>query len=93
MTVPEMIVSGRFFFHLICNGEVIRDEKGINLATEEDGIPICAAQAIQELRQEGFFTSGRWQGWQMEVTDCAGRTVLSFPLGDPHLDRSPCYTH
>jgi hypothetical protein len=92
MSVPEMIVSGRFFFHLICDGEVIRDEKGVNLATE-DGALICAAQAIQELRQEGFFASGEWQGWQMEVTDCAGRTILSFALGELNLEQSPVSVH
>jgi hypothetical protein len=80
----DALASGRFFFHLVLNGEVIRDEQGVMLSTE-DGVLLCAARALEELRQEGFFASGGWQGGQIEVADSAGQTILSFPLGDPDL--------
>jgi hypothetical protein len=92
MFVTEMLVSERFFFHLVLDGEVIRDQEGVILSTE-DGVLLCAAQALEELRQEGFFASGGWQEGQIEVTDCAGRTILSFPLGDPNLEQSPRCVH
>jgi hypothetical protein len=50
------------------------------MLSPEDGVLICAARALEELRQEGFFASGGWQGGQIEVADGAGRTILSFPL-------------
>jgi hypothetical protein len=84
MSRPDALASGRFFFHLILGGEVIRDEQGVMLSTE-DGILLCAARALQELRQEGFFASGEWQGGRIEVADGTGRTILSFPLCDSDL--------
>jgi hypothetical protein len=87
MFVPEPFNSERFFFHLVSDEEAIRDETGVILATD-GGIPVCAARAIEELRQEGFFRSGAWQGWQIEITDGAGHIILSFPLGNPDLEQS-----
>jgi hypothetical protein len=84
MLWPDALALGRFFFHLVLDGEVIRDQKGVMLATE-DGVLLCAAQALEELRQVGFFASGGWQGGRIEVADGAGRTILSFPLADPDL--------
>jgi hypothetical protein len=92
MIRSEALVSERFFFHLIFDGEVIRDEEGVMLSIE-DGVLICAARALEELRQEGFFASGEWQGWQIEIANCAGQTILSFPLGDFNLERSPLSVH
>jgi hypothetical protein len=87
MLEPEQLASSRFFFHLVSDDEVIRDETGVQLATEE-GVSLCAARAIAELQQEGFFAVGAWQGWQIEVADCTGRTILSVPLGNPDLEQS-----
>jgi hypothetical protein len=92
MFMPESRVLERFFFHFIFDGEVIRDEEGVMLSTE-DGVLICAAQALEELRQEGFFAAGGWQEGQIEVADCAGQTILSFPLGDLDLEQSPLALH
>lgn len=68
-----------FFFHLVSDDELIRDGGGIRLSVD-DGVSLCAARALQELRQEGFFAAGIWQGWQIEITDETGRTVLEILL-------------
>jgi hypothetical protein len=80
MLEPEQLASSRFFFHLVSDAEVIRDEDGVTLSLH-DSILLCAARAIEDLRQEGFFAAGEWQGWRIEITDCTGRTVLKVPLG------------
>jgi hypothetical protein len=87
MLEPEQLASSRYFFHLVSDDEVIRDETGVHLATKE-GVPLCAARAIAELQQEGFFAVGAWQGWQIDITDGAGQTILSVPLGNPDLEQS-----
>lgn len=87
MLEPEQLASSRFFFHLVSDDEVIRDETGVHLATE-GGVPLCAARAIAELQQEGFFAVRAWQGWQIDITDGAGQTILSVPLGNPDLEQS-----
>jgi hypothetical protein len=88
MFVPDPLGMERFFFHLISDDEVIRDEAGICLAAEES-IPLYVVRALKDLREEGFFASGGWQGWQIEITDCTGRAILTFPLvsgeGEPSL--------
>jgi hypothetical protein len=80
MFVLEALGLERFFFHLISDDEVIRDEAGICLSAEES-IPLYVARALKDLREEGFFASGGWEGWQIEITDGAGRAILTFPLG------------
>ncbi len=88
MFVPGSSGSERFFFHLISDDEVIRDENGISLSAEES-IPLYVVRALKDLRDEGFFASGGWQGWQIAITDAAGRAILTFPLvageGEPDL--------
>ena len=92
MVEPEQLASSRFFFHLVSDAEVIRDEEGITLSLH-NGVLLCAARAIEDLRQEGFFAAGEWQGWQIEITDCTGRAILSVSLGDPDLEQSTFPMH
>jgi hypothetical protein len=92
MVEPEQLASSRFFFHLVSDAEVIRDEDGVTLSLH-DGVLLCAARAIEDLRQEGFFAAGEWQGWQIEITDCTGRTVLRIPLGCSGVEQRPLAVH
>jgi hypothetical protein len=92
MLKPEQLASSRFFFHLVSDEEVIRDEDGVNLSLH-DGVLLCAARALEELRQEGFFAAGVWQGWQIEITDDTGQTVLRVPLGGADKEPWPLALH
>ena len=73
-----MLVSDRYFFHLASDHEVIVDEIGIYLRNDE-GVLFQIFQAVDELIKEGL-SSDELQGWRLEVTDCAGRMLLSVPL-------------
>ena len=83
MLEPEQLSSSRFFFHLVSDDEVIRDTDGISLSVH-GGVPLCVARAIEDLRHEGFFAAGVWQGWQIEITDDTGQTILKVSLGCAH---------
>ena len=87
MLEPEQLSLSSFFFHLVSDKEVIRDEDGVDLSLH-DGVLLHAARAIAELPQEGFFAAGVSQGWQIEITDGTGRTLLRIPLDG--ADRQPC---
>jgi hypothetical protein len=80
-----MLASSRYFFNLVSDHEVIPDEDGIDLSA---GILTPAVLAMEELEKEDFFASGEWQGWRLQITDGAGRTVLIFPLGSSDVGRS-----
>ena len=70
----------RFFFNLISDTEVIRDETGVDLLIEEDVVGHIAC-ALMDLYRESLLASDEWAGWRMVVADDTGRTVLSLTLG------------
>jgi hypothetical protein len=88
MVKPEQLASSRFLFHLISDDEVIRDTDGVSLSVH-GGVLLCAARVLDELRQEGFFAARVWQGWQIEITDDTGHTVLRVPLGAADMEPYP----
>jgi hypothetical protein len=92
MLGPEQLASSRFFFHLVSDAEMIRDEDGVTLSLH-DSVLLCAARAIEDLRQEGFLAAGEWQGWQIEIADCTGQTILRIPLGNSNVGRCPLAIH
>jgi len=59
--------------------ERILDETGIEVSDLE-AAHYQALKAIQELKQEDDSDDIDWHGWQLEVTDAAGRVLLSIPL-------------
>lgn len=92
MFEPEQLDSSRFFFHLVSDEEVILDEDGVNLSLH-DGVLVCASRAIDELRQEGFFAAAAWHGWQIEITDSTGRTILRVPLDGGEVESCALAVH
>jgi hypothetical protein len=82
-----MLASTRYFFNLVSDREVIPDENGIDLPVT-DSIMTSAVLAMEELEKEDFFASGEWQEWRLQITDGAGRTVLTFPLGSSAVERN-----
>lgn len=61
MFVSERSASAWFFFHLVSDREVIRDEEGVNLSDEDD-VLLRIARAVEELRQDGCLSSAEWEG-------------------------------
>lgn len=90
--MPDKLASARFFFNLVSNNEVIRDESGIDLFVGND-MPLHIARVLEELQQEGLFASAEYSGWQIEVSDCAGRTVLRLQLGASDSEWRPLPLH
>lgn len=88
--MPEGCVTARFFFNFVSDGEVIRDEKGVDLSMDGD-VLTHIARAIGELQDDGLLVSVEWQGWQIEITDSAGQTVLSVPLSHAIPERSSLF--
>ena len=90
MIALDRPASARFFFNLVSDTEVIRDETGVDLSLQGDVVDHII-RALEDLYCDGSFASPAWKGWRMEVADCAGRTVLGFTLGGPIQDDGNVY--
>ena len=75
MPMPE-----RYFFHLVSPHEVIPDEEGVDMSTDEEALSQIL-QAVNEFIKEAL-SCDEWQGWSLEITDGIGSMVLSIPLTD-----------
>lgn len=84
-----MLMSGRYFFHLVSPHELIPDEEGVDLQPDE-GTLSQILQAVNEFIKEAL-SSDEWQGWSLEITDDIGSMVLSIPLTD--VDQVPSPLH
>jgi hypothetical protein len=58
----------------------------------EDGVLICAARALEELRQRASLLEENGKGGRSR-SPIVPVNILSFPLGDPNLERSPLSLH
>jgi hypothetical protein len=81
-----MPTSAKYFFHLASDRGVIPDEEGVSLWTDE-GILVHIVQTVDEVLKRTLTLEDR-QGWQLEVTDDAGRRVMSISLTDFDAKRS-----
>jgi hypothetical protein len=70
---------------------VIRDADGVNLSLH-DGVLLCAARAIAELRQEGFFAAGNGRGGRLRSPTAQVEPSSGSRLAAPTRSRalSPC---
>ena len=79
----------RYFFH-VCEGEkrIVTDRDGLALATmvEVRREAIESARAAHDVATMGG-TAGNLP-YQIEVTDAAGKTVLTMPVGHANLKLS-----
>ena len=75
----------RFYFHLWRGGQLTPDEAGAVLSTREaaERRAQCMAGSI---RDQGEDAPPDMAGWDIEVTDAAGRTVLVVPVELRDLD-------
>jgi hypothetical protein len=84
-----MLLSGRYFFHLVSPHEVIPDEEGVDMSTGEEALSQIL-QAVNEFIKEAL-SFDEWQGWSLEITDGIGSMVLSIPLTDFDQTQSPLH--
>ncbi|WP_201865180.1 DUF6894 family protein [Microvirga soli] len=84
MSVSERLASARFFFNLISETEIIRDEEGVNMPNEGDQVSHISC-ALEDLHQNGMLASAEWQGWEVVITDGSGQKLFSVALGHPYL--------
>lgn len=92
MIVLERHASARFFFDLISETEIIHDEEGLKLPSEDDVVGHIA-RALEDLHKNGTLASAEWQGWQVVITDGSGQMLLSAALGYPSLECIPSSLH
>ena len=66
MPMPE-----RYFFHLVSPHDVIPDEEGVDMSTDEEALSQIM-QAVNEFITEAL-SCDEWQGWSLEITDGIGK--------------------
>ena len=75
----------QFYFHLWRGGHLTPDEAGVALPSLKAAQERAEQMASSILdRDEGAPTN--LPGWDIEVIDAAGRTVLVVPVGDGSLE-------
>ena len=58
----------RLYFHLVTNGEMIRDLDGVEV-TDPGQAHTEALRALAEMRQENPSIPQDWSGWTLRVTE------------------------
>jgi hypothetical protein len=81
MSLPGRARSARYFFHLYKDGEVISDERGVELDSVRDLRDVFVQTAREMLRNEELDTS-ELEGWEVRVLDVTGSVVATFRIGD-----------
>ena len=71
----------QFYFHLWREGHLTPDEVGVALPTLKAAKRHAENMALSIIGQEAC-TLRTLSGWEIEVTDDAGRTMLIVPIGD-----------
>ena len=71
----------RYYFHVWSGGQLAVDGAGCALPNLDAARRTAEAAASRVVGQSDW-ESGHWSGWDIEVTDDAGRTVLLLPVGD-----------
>jgi hypothetical protein len=74
-------MSERYFFHLHKAQDVILDGIGVEVK-RRDQIDAALAQALEEMRREQSLNMSELEGWEVRVTDAAGRVVMTVRLSD-----------
>jgi hypothetical protein len=69
-----------YFFHLRCGGQLVRDERGDELADDHAALE-RAVEAAQTLLQ-GAPEDAAWSNCLFEVTDGHGETIWRMPVLD-----------
>ena len=78
----------RCYFHLVNDQELLADPYGIQVVD----LAMAHAEAlrvIEELLQEDPVLEQDLSGWNLLVTDSAGKTLLSLPLAESEQSNVP----
>jgi uncharacterized protein DUF6894 len=77
-----------FYFHVWRGGQLAPDEVGLSLPTV-DAAKRMAESMVSSIIDQGECAPGSLSGWDIEVTDHTGRTVLLVPISDmqPNIRR------
>jgi len=67
----------RFYFNLVDGREVILDETGVEVPSQEEA-RAEGLNAIRELREEDEGMD--WGAWCLSIADGSGRVFFSLPL-------------
>ena len=70
----------RFYFHVWRGGQLTPDDDGALLPTL-GAAARRAERMASDILAESEAASSDLSGWDIEVTDAAGRTVLAVPVG------------
>ena len=70
-----------FYFHVWSGGQLAPDEVGLVLPTL-DGAKRRAESMASAIMGQSEGAPGSLSGWDIEVTDHTGRTVLIVPISD-----------
>jgi hypothetical protein len=70
-----------FYFHIWRGGQLSPDEVGLSLPTL-DAVKRRAESMASSIIDQDEGVPSRFSGWDIEVTDHAGGTVLLMPVSD-----------
>jgi hypothetical protein len=73
-----LMMTSRFFFHLVRGDTRINDRTGIELCG--DALKLPAVFDIVKDRWPGIDESAEWQGWTVEIADAEGHIVRTVSL-------------
>jgi len=76
----------QFYFHLWRGGQLTPDEVGVALPSLKAAKDIAEGMASSILDQTEGGAPPTLSGWDIEVSDAAGRTVLVVPVGEVGSD-------
>jgi len=76
----------QFYFHLWQGGQLSPDEVGVALYDLNAATRRAERIASSILDQTKGGAPPTLSGWDIEVTDAGGRTILVVPVGDTRLD-------
>jgi uncharacterized protein DUF6894 len=71
----------RFYFHLRCEGERLRDEEGVTLPDAEAAW-YQAVRSARELIRAELTLGGQWDHQTIEIADEGGAPVDQVPLAE-----------
>lgn len=92
MTYLDSLARAKFYFHLISDCNIVRDNIGVHLSTH-DGVFTAVSAAIEHLMTEDWLSLGDWYAVQIEVFDCHGHPLTSFVIRRPDCKRGSMSLH
>jgi hypothetical protein len=73
-----LLMTTRFYFHLVRGETRINDRTGIELCGDALNLP-AVFDFVKE-RWPGIDETAEWQGWTVEIADSEGRIVRTVSL-------------